>query len=56
VALEGIYSIRTRLLKAMVAKVVLLKDYDNLSWIYLKLMLIHLGLLCPLYELGHELC
>jgi hypothetical protein len=43
VAYEGLQSTKIRNLRDMVVKVVLLKLYDKINWLYLRLMLLHLG-------------
>jgi hypothetical protein len=40
---EGIHSIKIKNQKLMVVKVDLSKSYDRLRWLYLRLILIHLG-------------
>jgi hypothetical protein len=47
VAQEGLHSIKTRSLKVVVVKINLSKTYDRVSWMYLRLMLIHLGFHVP---------
>jgi hypothetical protein len=42
-AQEGLHTIKVKKLKAMVVKVDLSKAYDGVSYLYLRLMLIHLG-------------
>jgi hypothetical protein len=40
---QALHSIKVKRLKAMVVKVDLSKTYDRARWLYLRLMLIHLG-------------
>jgi hypothetical protein len=40
---QGLHTIKVKKLKAMVVKVDLSKAYDGVSYLYLRLMLIHLG-------------
>eukprot|EP01018_Ginkgo_biloba_P022058 Gb_03022 [translate_table: standard] len=47
VAQEGLHSIKTRRLKAVVAKIDLSKTHDRVSWLYLRMMLIHIGFCVP---------
>eukprot|EP01018_Ginkgo_biloba_P010531 Gb_16175 [translate_table: standard] len=47
VAQEDLHSIKTRRLKVMVAKIDLSKAYDGVKWLYLRMMLIHIGLCVP---------
>eukprot|EP01018_Ginkgo_biloba_P034237 Gb_24170 [translate_table: standard] len=42
IAREGLHSIKTKRVQAMVVKLDLSKAYDRTSWLYLRLMLIHL--------------
>eukprot|EP00253_Pinus_taeda_P019711 PITA_19711 len=42
-AQEGLHSIWTKHLKAIILKIDLAKSFDRLSWLYLKMILIHLG-------------
>jgi hypothetical protein len=42
-AQEGLHSIHTKRQKAVSLKVDLSKAFDNVSWLYLRLLLIHLG-------------
>jgi hypothetical protein len=44
---EGIHSIKPRKLRAMVVKVDISKAYYKVSWLQLRLMLIHLGFYVP---------
>jgi hypothetical protein len=43
VAQEGLHSTKTKQLQAMVAKLDLSKAYDRASWLYLRMMLLHLS-------------
>ena len=43
VAQEGLHSIKTKRLKGAILKIDLSKAYDKVSWIYLRLLLNHLG-------------
>eukprot|EP01018_Ginkgo_biloba_P004985 Gb_28741 [translate_table: standard] len=47
VAQEGLHTIKTKRLKALVVKLDLSKAYDRASWLYLRLMLLHLGFFRP---------
>jgi hypothetical protein len=40
---EGLHTIKTKKLSSMVIKLDLSKAYDRESWMYLRMMLIHLG-------------
>ena len=43
IAYEGLYIMKTKKLKGVVMKIDLSKDYDRVSWIYLRILLNHLG-------------
>jgi hypothetical protein len=43
VAQEGIHSIKTKNLKGTVLKIDLSKAYDRVNWLYIRLLLTHLG-------------
>ena len=43
VAQEGLHSLKTRRMKGAILKIDLSKAYDRVSWIYLRLLLTHLG-------------
>ena len=43
VAQEGLHSIKTKRLKGAILKLDLSKAYDKVSWLYLRLLLTHLG-------------
>ena len=43
VAQEGLHSLKTRNIKGAILKIDLFKSYDKVSWIYLRLLLTHLG-------------
>jgi hypothetical protein len=47
VAQEGLHSIKTRILKGAVVKIDLSKAYDRVSWIYIRLILTHVGFEVP---------
>jgi hypothetical protein len=47
VAQEGIHSIETQKSKGAVLKINLSKAYDKVSWLYIKLLLTHLGFEVP---------
>jgi hypothetical protein len=47
VAQEALHSIKTRKLKSVVLKIDLSKAYDKVSWLYLRLLLTHLGFTVP---------
>jgi hypothetical protein len=47
VAQEGLHSIKTRSLKGAVVKIDLWKAYDRVSWIYIRLLLTHVGFEVP---------
>lgn len=42
-AIEGMHSLKSRNLKGAILKIDLSKAYDKVSWIYLRLLLTHLG-------------
>ena len=44
---EGIHSVKTRKLKAAVLRIDLSKEYDRVSWMYIRLLLTHLGFVVP---------
>jgi len=41
---EGIHSIKTKHLPACLLKIDLIKAYDRIDWVYLRLLLLHIGL------------
>lgn len=41
---EGIHSIRTRKLSSVLLKIDLIKAYDRVDWVFLRLLLIHVGM------------
>ena len=43
VAQEGLHSMKTRNLKGAILKIDLSKAYDKVSWLYIHMLLIHLG-------------
>jgi hypothetical protein len=43
VAQEGIHSIKTKNIKGAVLKIDLSKSYDRVNWLYIRLLLTHLG-------------
>jgi hypothetical protein len=43
VSQEGLHNMKSRKLKVVVVKIDLSKSYDRLNWIYIQMMLIHLG-------------
>ena len=43
VAQEGLHSLKTRRLKGAILKIDISKAYDRVSWLYLRLLLTHLG-------------
>ena len=43
VAQEGLHSMKTKNIKGEVLKIDLEKDYDKVSWLYIRLLLTHLG-------------
>jgi hypothetical protein len=47
VAQEALHNIKTRKLKSVVLKIDLSKAYDRVSWLYLRLLLTHLGFTVP---------
>jgi hypothetical protein len=47
VAQEALHNIKSRKLKSVVLKINLSKDYDRVSWLYLRLLLKHLGFPVP---------
>jgi hypothetical protein len=47
VAQEALHSIKTRKLKSVVLKIDLSKAYDRVSWLYIRLLLTHLGFTIP---------
>jgi hypothetical protein len=47
VAQEALHSIKTRKLKSVVLKIDLSKAYDRVSWLYIRLLLTHLGFTVP---------
>jgi hypothetical protein len=47
VAQEGLRTIKIKKLKPLVVKVDLSKAYDRVNWLYLRLLLIHLGFCAP---------
>jgi hypothetical protein len=47
VAQEGLHSLKTKKLKGIVVKMDLSKDYDRVSWLYLRIFLTHLGFEVP---------
>ena len=42
-AQEGLHSMKTRKIKGAILKLDLSKAYDKVSWLYLHMLLIHLG-------------
>ena len=42
-AQEGLHSMKTRNLKGAILKIDLSKAYDKVSWLYIHMLLIHLG-------------
>jgi hypothetical protein len=47
IAQEGLHSMKTRKLKGAVLKIDLSKAYDRVSWLYIRLLLTHLGFDVP---------
>jgi hypothetical protein len=47
IAQEGLHSMKTRSLKGAVLKIDLSKSYDRVSWLYIRLLLTHLGFDVP---------
>jgi hypothetical protein len=47
VAQEALHNIKTRKLKSVVLKIDLSKAYDRVSWLYIRLLLTHLGFTVP---------
>eukprot|EP01018_Ginkgo_biloba_P039380 Gb_12932 [translate_table: standard] len=47
VAQEGLHSIKTRNLKVVIIKIDLSKAYDRVNWLYLRLLLTHIGFCVP---------
>jgi hypothetical protein len=47
VAQEGLHSMKSRKLKGVVLKIDLSKAYDQVSWIFIRLLLTHLGFASP---------
>jgi hypothetical protein len=47
IAQEGLHSMKTRSLKGTVLKIDLSKAYDRVSWMYIQLLLTHLGFDVP---------
>jgi hypothetical protein len=47
IAQEGLHSMKTRKLKGAVLKIDLSKAYDRVSWLYIRLLLTHLGFEVP---------
>jgi hypothetical protein len=47
VAQEGLHNMKTRKLKGAVVKIDLSKAYDRVSWLYIRLLLTHLGFEVP---------
>jgi len=43
VAQEGLYTMKTQKLKGAVIKIYLSKSYDRVSWLYIRMLLTHLG-------------
>jgi hypothetical protein len=43
VAQEGLHNIKLKKLKAVVVKIDLSKAFDRVNWLYLRMLLIHLG-------------
>lgn len=43
VAQEGLHSIKTKTIKGVILKIDLSKAYDSVNWLYLRLLLTHLG-------------
>lgn len=41
---EGIHSIKTKKLPTLLLKLDLIKSYDKIDWVYLRLLLLHVGL------------
>lgn len=44
IAQEGLHSLKTKTLKGVVIKLDLLKAYDRVNWLYIRMLLTHLGL------------
>jgi hypothetical protein len=47
VAQEGLHSMKSRKLKGAVLKIDLSKAYDRVSWLFIRLLLTHLGFAVP---------
>jgi hypothetical protein len=43
VAQEGLHSIKLKKLKVVVVKIYLSKAFDRVNWLYIRILLIHLG-------------
>ena len=42
-AQEGLHSMKTKNIKGAILKIDLSKAYDKVSWLYIRMLLIHLG-------------
>jgi hypothetical protein len=44
---EGLHSIKTKNMQSIIVKIDLSKAYERVSWIYLRVMLLHIGFNVP---------
>ena len=53
-AQEGMHSMNTKKMKGAILKIDLSKAYDKVIWLYIRMLLNHLGLYW-FYQMGYEL-